>query len=83
MAKTIVFKPEFEKKLKDLRIKTKFVKNFNKKEWPNSINNYECNIENMHKQCLNATSWYAFVVYAFNWDITPEKQEYWSNIANA
>ena len=26
MAKTIVFKPEFEKKLKDLKIKTKFVK---------------------------------------------------------
>lgn len=27
MAKTIVFKPEFEKKLKDLKIKTRFIKN--------------------------------------------------------
>lgn len=76
-SKTIIFKPEFETKLKKLKIKTKFVKNFNDPKWSNPNITKENQIE-----CLNALGWFIFVVFAFNWKNTQEGQEYWENIAN-
>lgn len=84
MAKTIVFKPEFEKKLKDLKIKTKFVKNFKIKEWPASEHNsVPFSIENNHACCLTTNNWFRFIQNAFNWDTTLEGYDYWKNIANS
>jgi hypothetical protein len=72
--KPVIFKKEFEDKLKKLRIKTKFVKN----------------IRNQHKgsklqqriQYLDRiTYWKNFVSAAFFWVNTPEGWKYWVKIS--
>jgi mRNA-degrading endonuclease RelE of RelBE toxin-antitoxin system len=77
MSKTIVFKPEFEKKLKKLKIKTKFVKNLKNPQWPHpdKTNYYKQEFE-------NAPNWKMFIHYAFNWARTPEDHFYWERISN-
>lgn len=74
--KTVVFKPEFETKLKKLRIKTKFVKNLH------TIKDYGMpyNIYYGKKQFENAEIWSDFICYAFSWDKTPEGEDFWYNI---
>lgn len=76
MSKTIVFKEPFESKLKELKIKTKFVKNFNNPKWDYS------NKEQLRKNCLNTNYWDDFISFAFNWSNSPEGHDYWSNIEN-
>ena len=79
MNKTIIFDEPFESKLKELRIKTRFVKN---------IKDY-CKQNNRdlqkHLDFLNQSiAWYTFIDHAFIWCFTPEyktKQDYWANIA--
>jgi hypothetical protein len=77
MSKTIVFKTEFEEKLKKLKIKTKFVKNLKNPQWSfmDMIDSYKQKFE-------NATSWKTFVVYSFRWERTPEGHLYWERISN-
>jgi len=68
----LIIKPEFDKKLKKLGIKTRFLKNF-KKEHANPeislqlINNHE--------------NFYGFIDDAFVWDNTPEGYDYWHEIS--
>jgi hypothetical protein len=77
MAKTIVFQPAFEKKLKKLRIKTKFVKNFNNPKWVTpDLFDYR------RKSCLTSVSWRCFITCAFYWTNTSEGYAYWDDIAN-
>lgn len=75
MAKTITFKPEFEKKLKELKIKTKFVKNWIANKW-----NISSDPEYARHCALNAVEWKEFIIWAFNWDLTPEGHNYWDEI---
>lgn len=74
-SKTIVFKPEFEAKLKKLKIKTKFVKNFNNPKWiiPE-------NTESYREGCLNAECWTDFINMSFSWRNSPEGFVYWYKI---
>lgn len=80
MAKTIAFKPEFEKKLKKLRIKTKYVKNLMK---PGAI---EANMGIQPKDPVeyanNKHTWYRFITDTFAWKSTPEGFTFWSNISD-
>lgn len=78
--KTIKFKPEFEKKLKDLGIKTRFVKNFlnrNKKDrWTfTSVDNEKA------LDYIQSGSFTFLIFYAFNWELTPEGHGYWLEIS--
>jgi len=70
MAKTIVFKEKFEKKLKKLRVKIKFVNNVKKQGT---------------LRCLQTISedddFESFVASAFKWVFTPEGYLFWENIA--
>ena len=71
--KTYTFKPEFEEKLKRLRIKGKFIRNIKNgsgKAWIQRC-----------KLCDEEPSWYSFIVGAFVWVRTPEGHRFWSNIA--
>lgn len=73
--KTYTFKPEFEEKLKRLKIKTRFIKNIktlNESKYlvmRESLNN-------------NSFDWHALISEAFTWNGSPEGHRFWSNIAN-
>ena len=79
MSKTIIFDEPFESKLKELRIKTRFVKNT--KDYCKQ-NNRDLQ---KHLDFLNQSiTWYTFIDHAFSWCFTPEyktEQDYWANIA--
>ena len=82
---TIVFKPEFEKKLKDLKIKTKFIKNM---KYHILHEDYmECGCPNTVKEQLsilnNVEDWWTFIWKGFNPETTKEGMPYWSNIAKS
>lgn len=75
MSQTIIFKKEFEDKLKDLSIKTRFVKNIKRnstdKEFTKSI----------IRMLNNQASWFMFINSAFPWSETPERFKYWCDIS--
>jgi hypothetical protein len=79
MTKTIIFKSKFEKKLKKLRIKTKFMKNVKKYVGTN----FSKQDDYMNTINKNANSWHKFIVIAFIWRDTPEKDDFWRKIANS
>jgi hypothetical protein len=87
MSKTIVFKPEIEAKLKKLRIKTKFVKNwianrwYNKKWYKDEEEYIALKNRNDTKFYEEVNNWYMFIVTSFDWAITEEGHEYWSKIS--
>lgn len=64
---------EFEIKLKQLRIKNKFVNNLKLRVNKCSFDGY-LGIENY-------PNWHTFISSAFDWNITPEGFKFWSNIA--
>jgi hypothetical protein len=77
MAKTIYFKPEFEKKLKELKIKTKFV---------NELRRY-CKATNKHfinrAELINKNQrFYRFLFDGFPWHTTKDGYPYWSAMFN-
>ena len=77
MSKTIVFKKEFEDKLKELKIKTKFVKNVKD---DCKQNHYDLQD---HLHYLNSKIyWYNFIGDAFWWHMTPEGRAYWADKAD-
>lgn len=79
MSKTIVFKKEFESKLKVLKIKTKFVKNMKNdcKRY-----NHDFNLQDRINRLNRYTAWYNFIDHAFLWCDTPEGHDYWIAIAD-
>jgi len=65
-------KKEFKDKLVKLGCYDKFMSNFKKFKYGktmSALNNYE--------------SFHELVYGAFVWDLTPEKHEFWENIANS
>lgn len=74
MAKTIVFKPEFEAKLKKLKIKTKFVSNIKKHSHNGSTFNEQIAFLN------TLLTWNGFIRSAFVWSETPEGSDFWFNL---
>ena len=77
MAKNIKIQPEFDAKLKKLRIKTKFMNNFGK--WGPSIEITD--VAQYKEDCLNTNNWDDFIALAFHWALSPEGSEFWFNIA--
>ena len=77
MSKTIVFKKEFEDKLKVLKIKTKFVNNVK-----DNCKRYDHSLQNRLKIMNEIAEWYNFIDCSFIWSDTPEGHNYWSGIAN-
>lgn len=74
---TYVFKSEFEKKLKKLKIKTKFLKNVQCSNWNSNLSN----IEKCRK--LNTeVRWSGFISDAFDWTDTEDGHVYWNKIAS-
>jgi hypothetical protein len=74
----IVFKPEFEMKLRKLKIKTKFIKNllnYNKSK----VIDERTTIEDLN----SFTTWTNFIGNSFNWRISPEGNKYWITIYNS
>lgn len=70
----LVIKPDFEWKLRELKILTKFKKN--------CINSgFKHGLEKRIKQ--NETpNWYHFIECSFVWVYSPEGHKYWNEIAN-
>ena len=75
MSKTIVFKKEFEDKLKELKIKTKFVNNI-KAYCKLRDRDLQKHIDRLNKM----PNWCSFINNAFAWVYTPEGRAYWEDI---
>jgi hypothetical protein len=74
MSKTIVFTPEFENKLKRLKVKTKFIKNVNKYKRDSYIGTN-------HLSLNKESEWLFFIANAFPWSNSPEGIDFWAKIA--
>lgn len=73
-------KPEFEKELKKLKIKTAFIKNFND-QFKGLQGTYKKEAKERKIAQLNtAKSFHFFVVYAFTWGNTPQGYDFWWDI---
>ena len=68
-------KPEFMAKLKQLRVKTKFMNNIMNHKWV-VVSDTEWYL----KRCLDAETWYDFIDKAFNWNNSPEGYDFWKDI---
>jgi len=68
----LIIKPEFDKKLKRLRVKTRFLNNLKGQHY-----NPEISLQLLNK-CRSFSS---FVISAFCWDNTPEDYDYWHDIS--
>lgn len=78
MSKNIKIQPEFDAKLKKLRIKTKFMNNFGK--WRKDVINKDIALC-WKTECLNTNNWERFIIYAFSWNLSPEGYTFWVKIA--
>jgi len=68
----LIIKPEFDEKLKKLRVKTRFLNNLKKKRAN----------PKMILQRLNAYETFnEFISWAFYWEDTPEGYDYWDEIS--
>jgi hypothetical protein len=72
MSKTIIFKPEFEKKLKKLKIKTKFIKRWLADDPPTRFESLQ-----------SSKNWRDFILTAFIWKETIEGEKYWNKISQS
>lgn len=68
-------KPEFMAKLKQLRVKTKFMDNIMNPKWINMLRK-----EEYLTDTLTLGSWYSFIGNAFNWENSPEGYDFWEDI---
>lgn len=79
-------RPEFEKELKKLKIKTVFIKNFNDQfKGLRSFDDVKGTYKKVAKERklaqLNAmTSFRMFIIYAFTWKNTPQGHDFWWDI---
>jgi hypothetical protein len=81
MAKTIIFKKEFEDKLKKLKIKTKFLKNL--KNGKGCLQRRYFSGQERIEEINTRVSWWGFVNGMAIWESTPEGHNYWENIARS
>jgi hypothetical protein len=84
MSETIVFKPEFENKLKELKVKTRFVKNFKNRNKNRQTKKWLVisSIDEIAVKELNSKdSFFIFIDHAFLWVSTPEGYDFWIEIA--
>jgi hypothetical protein len=81
MAKTIVFKPEFEEKLKKLKIKTKFIYNIKRDLDIKLQDTTDKTLIKRIEELDDRPSWRLFILGAFVWEYTPEGKDYWSYIS--
>jgi len=82
MAKTIVFKKEFEDKLKKLKIKTKFLNNLTVESVNQNTGNHFQTLEEVVEHLNSKQSYERFLVESFMWNTSNEGSEYWFNIYN-
>lgn len=80
MSKTITFKPEFEEKLKELRIKTRYIRNLRRARGFAQLlfKNFTDRINSVNKR----DNWRSFISSMAVWSTTLEGYEYWSDISN-
>jgi len=68
----LAIKPEFDEKLKKLRVKTRFLNNLKRER-----SNPEETLNYLNKK----TRFYYFIISAFYWHNTPEGYDYWHEIS--
>ena len=68
-------KPEFMAKLKQLRVKTKFMNNIMDPKW-----DAEHKTNERLDLCLNTKTWGILIGFAFNWKKTKEGYNFWDSI---
>ena len=68
-------KPEFMAKLKQLRVKTKFMDNIINPKWIDMLRK-----EEHLTDTLTSGPWYGFIGNAFSWENSPEGYDFWENI---
>ena len=69
-------RPEFDRKLKELRIKGKYLNNVKTPKWNSPYN------ANFYKMQLNATrNFFVFIKNSFNWENSPEGHDFWDQIS--
>ena len=74
-------RPEFEKKLKKLRIKTAFIKNFND-QFKGLQGTYKKEAKERRLAQLNTTgSFRFFITQAFIWKNTPQGHIFWWDVS--
>ena len=76
--KTITFKPEFEAKLKKLKVKRRFVRNMIA-----YCEDYHYDLENKIKIANRIGCFNRFIANAFFWEHTPEGYKFWENISES
>jgi len=70
--KKLPFKKVYIKKLKQLGVLDRFVRNYYASNWRNT---------HRHSRiCLNSPNWYGFIDFCFNWVSTPEGYDFWYEI---
>ena len=73
-------KPEFEKELKKLKIKTIFIKNFND-QFKRLQGTYRTDIKRRRLAQLNKEAFFhIFITFAFSWENTPQGYKFWLDI---
>jgi hypothetical protein len=82
MSKTIVFKKEFEDKLKKLKIKTKFLNNLTVESVNQNTGNHFQTLEEVVEHLNSKQSYKRFLVGSFIWNTSNEGSEYWHSIYN-
>ena len=84
MKKVIKFKPEFEKKLKELHIRCKFMKELRKSlKMDDRFSRYGKTLEERIIYLNTRSSWSTFIDAAFAWETTQDKTAYWMSIQNS
>ena len=67
--KTIIFAPEFEKKLKELRIKTAFIEELRKSQVLNAKTLAE-KVKEVNREC----TWEMLIMYSLQWALCKERR---------
>jgi len=80
MAKTIVFKKEFEDKLKKLKIKTKFLNNLTVESVNRNSGKGFTTIKEVVGHLNSQLYWQSFLSQSFYWHDSNEGSEYWLNL---
>ena len=75
MSKTIIFDEPFESKLKELKIKTRFINNI-KNHCKRTDYDFQKKLNELNRQ----PNWYCFIGSGFLFINTPEGATYWYNI---
>jgi len=80
MAKTIVFKKEFEDKLKKLKIKTKFLNNLTIESVNKNVYQHFTTLKEVVNSLNLSYNWSRFLSRSFVWSDSNEGSQYWFDI---